>query len=169
MTQDQKLFLKLWIFPQIVKMPRISSADATMLAVHDLIEVSQNPVPAAPFSTFNDTHQTKLRSLAGIFNIIPKDTQKKSKDRYNVNSSGTQEAVTGPMQGSAPTTHHYPTRQLQHHTKFPRVQVTKEKGNPGTPPRVAPRVVPLITKEEINNMTQPIPNTTHSINQYYGT
>ena len=106
MTQDQKLFLKLWIFPQIVKMPRISSADATMLAVHDLIEVSQNPVPAAPFSTFNDTHQTKLRSLAGIFNIIPKDTQKQSKDRYNGNSSGTQEAVTGPIQGSAPTTHH---------------------------------------------------------------
>ena len=42
------------------------------------------------------------------------------------------------------------------------VQSTSEQ-NPGTPPRVDPRIVPLITQEEINHMEPTIPIAMHSM------
>ena len=75
-------------------MPRFVSADSATLATQDLIKELQNKVPEAPLSTLNDTHQTALHSLTEIFNIITKDAEKKSTNRYNGLSSGTKEIVT---------------------------------------------------------------------------
>ena len=70
-----------------MKMPRTSPADAATLSSRDLIEELQNPVPDAPFVTFNDTHHAALKSLAEIFNIIPKDSEKITDRHYGRRSS----------------------------------------------------------------------------------
>ena len=43
-------------FPQNVKMPRVSSDDATEILARDLIEALQNPASNATFVDINNTH-----------------------------------------------------------------------------------------------------------------
>ena len=70
-----------------MKMPGVSSADATTLAVRDLVEALKQPTPNIPFSTINDTNHNALRNLAEIFNIVPKVSEQKSTNRHNVRRS----------------------------------------------------------------------------------
>ena len=80
----------------------MSSDDATTLVAQDLIKASKNPVPATRFAALNNTHHTVLRSLVALFNIIPKDAEKKSTNRQNGCRSGTQEFSSGPKQVITP-------------------------------------------------------------------
>ena len=48
-------------------MPKMSSTDATIHAVHDLIRAIYNPAPAIPLVTLVNLHKEALISLADIF------------------------------------------------------------------------------------------------------
>ena len=54
-------------FPQHVKMPHLSSADAAMHAAKDLIHALENPQPATPFPGVGDEQVLALQQLADIF------------------------------------------------------------------------------------------------------
>ena len=64
-----------------MRMSRVLSADAATLAARYLVEALKNLTPNKPFAKINDTHHTSLRSLAEIFNIIPKVAEKQSTNR----------------------------------------------------------------------------------------
>ena len=59
-----------------MKIPRISSTDASTLAARGLIKELKDPILDAPSATLNEKHHTELQSLEDIFNIIPKDAKK---------------------------------------------------------------------------------------------
>ena len=149
------------LFPQHLKIPIVSFANASTLASRYLIESLQNPEQNSPLETINDTCHEVVIIMAELFNVIPKAAEQQSTNRHNVCRCGTQEVSAGPNQIATPLTHRYPTRHKQHQTPVPRVQT--QKRNPSGPPRVAPREVPLVTQEEINHMVKTIPIATHNM------
>ena len=150
------------ISPQSLKMPSIFSADTATLAARDLIEALKITVPDEPFGTLNDTHHAALQSIVDIINITPKDAEKQITNRQNGIRSRMQYFPSGPNHVSAPVAHMQPKRQRQKQAPDPRVPETPEL-NPVTPPKVAPRVVPLVTQEEIYHMAPIIPTTMHDM------
>ena len=62
----------MWIFPQYVKIPIVSSANTATSEDRDSVEALKYPTPNAPFATINDTNHTTLRNLEELFNVIPK-------------------------------------------------------------------------------------------------
>ena len=63
--------------PQNVIILIVLYANAAMLSAQDLVEALQNPTPNAHFSTINDTYHTALINLEELFNVIPKEAEKK--------------------------------------------------------------------------------------------
>ena len=88
--------------PQNVRMARVLSAGVATLAARDLVEALKNSTPNAPFATINDTHNTALRILAGLFNIVPKSAGQTLTNRHNGRQ---QEVSIKPEQFSTPITH----------------------------------------------------------------
>ena len=87
-----------------MRIPRVLSADAATLSARNLVESLLNPTPNAPFATIDDTHHAALRSLADLFNIIPKSAEQQSTKRHNVWHGKRQEEAAKPDHVSAPVT-----------------------------------------------------------------
>ena len=56
-------------------MPIFLSDDTSTLAVQYLEETLQKPTSNSPFATINETYHSELRSMAELFNSIPKDAE----------------------------------------------------------------------------------------------
>jgi hypothetical protein len=97
-------------FPTHSKMPKLSSADAALRAVKDLIAALKNPHPAAPFDQLGDQQLRALKDLAKIFDTtLPRVTPGKQLP------SGTPSQPSPSNQPKPPPLpsprHRYPTRQ----------------------------------------------------------
>ena len=58
-----------WL-PKMIPAPKTSSADAAMVAAHELLHALQNPHPAAPLAPLRDEHRQALEKLSEIFNSV---------------------------------------------------------------------------------------------------
>ena len=74
------------------------------------MEELQKSTPDALSEKINNTHNTALRSLAELLEIITKVAEKQSTNR---NNGWRREVVSEPDQGRAPIKNSYPTRQHQ--------------------------------------------------------
>ena len=58
-----------WL-PKMIPVPKTSSADAAIVAAHELLHALQNPHPAAPLAPLRDEHRQALEELSEIFNSV---------------------------------------------------------------------------------------------------
>jgi hypothetical protein len=91
-------------FPQHIKIPTLSSADAAMQAASDLIYVLEHPMPATPFDIGNVQVQA-IQQLANIFQHATKPKKTTTDDgtpNYSMTPTLDRQPKQGPDYSAAP-------------------------------------------------------------------